>query len=166
MWPFLDEVEWPLVESVTGGRWCTQALDTMPKHGRAQPLRWDHRPLGAWWLLHRCCCIAVSQVLFSEKMKMMKEAETHNFSLPFQTPPWRSEFYLLPLSETLRERETKACRRRKRRKRAAPVMQTHCTKKLERGQSQFSSTGQKHLKRRLTTGKKLAAEYEFRKTKI
>lgn len=80
--------------------------------------------------------------------KMMKEAETHNFSPPFQTPPWRSEFYLLPLSETMRERETEACRRVKRRKRAAPVTQTHCTKQLERGQSQFSSTGQKHLKMR------------------
>lgn len=98
---------------------------------------------------------------------MMKEAETHNFSLPFQTPPpSRLELYLLPLSETVRERETRACRRGKRRKPAAPAMQTHCTKELGRGQGQFSSPGQKHLKRRLMTGKKLAAKYEFRKTEI
>lgn len=49
-------------------------------------------------------------------MEMMKEAETHNFSLLFHTCPQGSEFSLLPLSETVRERETKALRKRKRRK--------------------------------------------------
>lgn len=67
---------------------------------------------------------------------------------------------------TTGEREIKTCRRERGRKRVALAIETHCTKYLERGQSQFSSTGQKHLKRRVTIGQKLADKYEFRKTEI
>lgn len=106
--PLLNGVGWLLLGSegeAPRPGWCL---------GTAQ-LLWGDRALGrmvAPALLLRCC----EPGFIPWKMEMVKEAETHNFSLLFQTCPQGSEFSLLPLSETVRERETKACRKGKRKK--------------------------------------------------